>query len=229
MLMNPVIDFLGYMLFSSLDFFALYLLGLSLFSLSAASFKRELLYMMSISTLITYVFVIFDFYTFVPSLLITPVILTVLMKLLIVNKVTRIKKKWMYSVFVAVSSMLLYSVIQLVIAQLLIHYDFLILEDLGNSFSYKTYVAQTISSLIGIVISNYLIFKRGGFGFIFKSGKYRIYTLLSLVMLFIISFIYQVFESKQDSMLMLTLILALLCTASAIVLYLSYKQDDSEY
>lgn len=228
-MMNHVVNFLCFMLFSSFDFFTLYFVALSLFNINPIYYKKELIIIVSISTLVSYLFIQFDIYRYVPSFLVTLLIVTLLLKFFIINEYSRIKKKWLYTTFISIASVMIYALIQFALIAILVHFDFLTFNDLTNSFSYKTYITQSATSIIGCIISIYIISSKGGFGFIFKAGRYKLFTIITFLLLLITSILFQIFSNGTKSMHFFILIALVLSVSSIIVFYLSYKQDDSEY
>lgn len=233
MWMDHVVDFLGYMFFSSLDFFSLYLLGFALFNLHPISYKKELFTAVFSSTLLSYVFVITNVYDIIPSFLITPAIVAIAFKILIVNKMNRIeekkKKKWMYSIVISAICSFIYMAITSITVLLYVHYNYMELDNLSNSFSFETYLNQFSSSLIASSVAVFLIIRKGGFGFIFKKGEYKMFTIIAVILLLLNASVFYIFSSYEKTTPVLMLFAGLIIISTIIVLYLSYKQDDSEY
>lgn len=250
MMLDHVVHFLGYMLFSSLDFFALYLLCFGLYNIHPFDFKKEIIVVTISSTFISYVFVMIDVYSIVPSLLITPIILIIMLRIFVVSKMIRIKdianmkddkqdviklpkvfqsKKWMYSILISIGSSFIYFLITAFIVVLFTKYGFLKESELTNSFSLTTYANQGITSLIGTLIASFLIFRKGGFGFIFKTGRYKLLTFSAAILMIINSFVFFYLSKNSELYLMLTVIIGLVIISTIIVFYMSYQQDNEEY
>ncbi|QGQ97902.1 hypothetical protein EHS13_24945 [Paenibacillus psychroresistens] len=193
---------------------------LSLFNCKILHFKKEFLYSVIIITVVTYFITVWN----------STFVIVVMPPLLIFFLVFFFKESIIKSIIVVLSGLVVYASMQFGISTLAMHYGYLEMSDLDNSFGIKTYVMQTLSGTIAITIAIYLRIFNGGFGFSLKSKKkpYKIFLSATLVSFVLCSVSFIAFNtSSRNSLFNISGVLFVF--AAVLVLYLSYKRDTAEY
>lgn len=215
-----MLNFLGYIIFSSYEYCGIFLLMLSIFNCDVKENKKEFFVTIFLVTVISYVF----------TLIASQYVVLIITPLLIISVRYFFKEKIGKSFIIVLGGSAIYLAIQFGISRLAIHLNYLNINDLTSAFEVKSYVMQTLSSTIAITISIYLRIFHGGFGFSLKGRNkpYRVflYTTMWSFMLSIASFLS---FSLSKSISLLTITTVMFIVSSVIVIFLSYNRDRIEY
>lgn len=214
-------NFLTYMLFSGMEYVALLVLIFSVFSIRLGYYWKEIIVISISTTLLSYLLVIFNIYTYVPIPLLLSIVLSITFKRLFSVRYT-------YALVISISGLVLYGLIQGLILKLSIWYGILSPDALSDPFAIKSYIFQTAFALLTSSIAIYTILTRGGFGFSFRKKTNRVFIIL-LCCLFAMSLLtYSAFTITETTSI-LTISVVALVVSGIITLILSHKQDQIEY
>jgi hypothetical protein len=215
-------NFLIFILLSTIDFFSILLLGFVIFRIrfSAVKFKKMLIIGFILS-IISYLLNIFSLES------VSPIVQLIC---LVVLFIFTFKEKIKYSILVTCSSYILYGVIQGLLILLLNSYEILLISEL-IPFTNKAYLLQISTSLLVIIISLHIKRYNGGFSFIPHEPLKKIYRysnmLLIVVTIVAISTVSYIFYYGRnlDSFFYFLITLGSMLIASTVILLLLLKRD----
>jgi hypothetical protein len=215
-----MLDFFGYLLFSGFEYCGVLFLMLSLFNCKVFYYKKEFLYSVIVITIVSYFVTIWN----------STYVIVVIPSLMIFFLVYYFKENILKSIIVVLSGSVVYAALQYGITSFAIHYGYLSMADLDNTFAIKSYVMQTLSATIAITIAIYLRIFNGGFGFSLRSKQkpYKVFLAATLVSFILSALCLFAFNSSLRNSLF-NIAGVLFVVTSVLVLYLSYKRDSAEY
>lgn len=220
-MLENAVDFLGYMLFSSLEYFTIFFLIFALFNLYPSYYKKELLVITLLITLMSYLLVLTNVYKIVPIFVFTMPLISLSLYKILGNKL-------FHSVVITTIATFLYGIFQTCISALFISSSFLTLDSLTDPFSFKTYFMQSLCAFIGIAVAMVITLTRSGFGFSFSKGSYFIFSVITVILLVGISLMYYLIIYDRSLKMIYTSLFGLFASF-LILLYFSYKRDNYEY
>lgn len=218
-----MVDFLGYMLFSSFEYLAIFVLIFGFFNIDFSSYRKEIYLSIIGTTFISYILVILGVYNYVPlPLILVPILILVFVKIFEMPSAR--------STIVIIGGFLFYFAIQWIVSWVGVWLDVLQTGEISESFSRKTYMFQTLCSVIAISIGAYVKFTNGGFGFNLKSKKtnYKIFVCLTVAIILISSLACISFYIYETIALMIVASIATIVSV-VIFLYLSHRRDQIDY
>ncbi|MCM3273074.1 hypothetical protein [Paenibacillus elgii] len=216
-----MINFLSFMLFSSLEFFALIFLIFSLFTFKLKFYLKEFIFTSIFMTFVSYGFVITNLNDYI-------VILQIPILILLFRFIFK-EKKWLYASWIVVSGYISYICIQAMVALLFVFFKFQSVESTMDAFDYTSYTGQLISATIAITIAMYINVYGQSFGFTFRiTRKNPIYYLLSILSIIVAGISYYIFSIQQNFALII-LFASVIIILTSVLLYFSNKQDHEEF
>ncbi|GAV11379.1 hypothetical protein PBN151_1306 [Paenibacillus sp. NAIST15-1] len=216
-------DFLGYSLFSTLEYLGIFYMIFTLFSLHPSYHIIKLVTMSLIISILSYICVVFKIYDLIPAPLIT--ILTISMMIHFI-----IRKKVVYSFVITGAGVAIAAGIQLSTTGLFLLNNFLSIEQLSHSFGIKTYVIQSINTFAYFSISLISHHTHGRFGYSFRKGnEYKKFVVLALLLVVTISIFFIAFSFIDTTELTYLFLFIVVVLSAIIFLYLSNKQDEYEF
>lgn len=218
-----MLNFLGYMLFSSFEYCGIFLFILSVFTFDLRKFKIEFSLVVFSITLFSYFLVVLNLQNVIPL----PLIMIPCM-IFMTYKVFKQKLSW--TLVAVIGGTAIYGLMQFLISMYAIHLGYLNLNDLSVAFAIKSYVMQTLSAVIAISIAIYIRIFNGGFGFSLRAKKKK---YKALIYTFVISWItyclaFLAFNMTKNISILTTYGITLIAT-SLVIIYLSHKRDQIEY
>lgn len=217
-----VTDFLGYMIFSSLEYFAIYFLICSLFSLYPYQYKKELVILTGSTTLISYLLVVSQIYNVIPAPFISIPTIWLLLKL-------TLKQRWTFTFVISTIGFILSGLIQTAIIGIFMNLDYINSSNLADSFTHKTYFLQTINAITICAIALVIGLTKSGFGFSFRKGSSRGFIFISIVLLCAVGLSFDALYLHKNSNAVFLLFGGVILASSLILYYFSYKRDNFEY
>lgn len=216
-------NFLEYMLFSSFEYLAIFVLIFSFFNIDFRSYRWEILLSIIGVTFVSYLLVIAKMFDYVPLPLI-------LVPALILTFVKVFKMPLARSTIVIIGGFTFYFVVQWLVSLIGVGMDALSPDDLNKSFSTKTYSFQTLCAVLAISVGMYIKLTNGGFGFNLKSRKsnYKAFLYLTIAIILILGLVCISFYIYLSISLMIVATIVTI-VSSIIFLYLSHKRDQIEY
>ncbi|BBH18711.1 hypothetical protein Back11_00560 [Paenibacillus baekrokdamisoli] len=169
-------EFFLFMLFSLIESIALFSISFALYRLKFTQYLSPSLIMMIIINLVS-----FYLRKEVELADYAPVAILVLLVLFMMAVV---KMPAFWALFVSLSGILFFGLLQTVIIQLSV--DYLSLGQI-HTYAWKGYFLQTLTGLLGYSISNFM-YKRGiGFSFEFVQPLFKRVTLISMIVIILIA------------------------------------------
>lgn len=220
-MLSLISDFVFYMLFSSLEYFGLFLLTFSVFSLRFEYYWKEIIWLTLGFTLFSYLLVISNLYTYIPIPLIIVAVLTVICKGIL-------GKKYTYCLVIATGSVVLYGFLQAALINLAVYNDVLTYSDTLNAFGMAAYMFQSLCAIISTTIALYIRHYYCGFGFSFYKSSNNRFVFASVFLLVSSSIIYLISLNNQTAIVFIISVVALI-VSSVIIIYFCKKQDETEY
>ena len=216
-----MLNFLGFMFFSSLEFFTLMMIILSVFSIDVRYYKKEILLTTITMTLLSYLLTALNLYKVFPLPLIEIPALILLLRY-------SFQQKWRRSIIAVIGGFFFFGVIEYAISTLAVYMNYVTFSDMQEAFTLKGYVMESVFSVIGTSIAIYIKTFNGGFGFTFRKDKYKtfIYTSIGSMLLVLLNS-YALIATESLS-IFITLLITMIF-ASIIVFYFSYKRDVYEF
>lgn len=139
------------------------------------------------------------------------------------------KEKWIYSIWISVSGLFSYAVIQGIILLISIQFGFITAAETGQPFGFKTYLLQVLTSTIVTAIAVHIKINRQGFGFTFrikaKNPLYASVAGLAIVISSVCFYLYNVIPHHSYFYLAVSSFVFLFL----VLTYFSYKKDQSEF
>lgn len=216
-----MLNFLGYMVFSGFEYCGLIFLMLSIFNSDIRQYKKEFFTIVLVVTTITYVITIINSQIVIIFSLVT----------LILGLKLKMNQTFRRSLIIVFGGMIIYLTMQYCVSRLALHYGYLQMADMESPFAIKSYVMQTLSSILAITISIYLRIFHGGFGFSLRSSKvksYKIFLFTTILSLLLSASCFIAFvSSNKASFFNITGVMLL--SSSVLVFILSYQRDIIEY
>lgn len=216
-------NFLGYSVFSTLEYMGIFYMTFTLFSLYPKYHIKKLVISSLVISIFSYLCIVLNIYNYVP----VP-ILTVLTMFFITHSI--VGKKISYSFSVAGGGFLTAALVQLTVTGLFLNNGFLNIERLSDSFSLKTYTVQSLNILIFFSMALISHFLNVRFGYSFRKGKkYKKFVALTFSMLFIFVVVFTIFSfinANENTYLLMFIVIVI---SVIIFLYLSHKQDEHEF
>jgi hypothetical protein len=216
-------DFLKYMLFSGYEYLSIFFIITCYFNIDFKYYVKEIIIGVIVTTLLSYVLVIFNLFYIIPL----PIILVFLIAIILVKI---FKQGVLKSIVISISGFIINGLIQYLFSTLFLKLGYLTVDDLGVSFSQKTYIMQTIFGTVGIAIGLYTKLTNGGFGFTMSkkiSGRMG-FTYISVFLVVICSLSCLSFYLYKNISLLLSSLIVI-SVSVIIIFYLSYKRDTIEY
>jgi hypothetical protein len=214
-----MLDFIGYMTFSTFEYCAIIFFFLSIFKTNIKRYKKEFILTAVSVTLISYFITIIDQrFTSLTAIL------------LILSFRFMFHMKPIRSIVVVIGGAAIYGGLQWVILYVASHNGYITMQDMNSAFSVKTYVMQTLTSTIAITFSIYTRVVNGGFGFSLRSKKkpYRVFlytTIISFILSVscLLAFTYSLKGALFNASGVMFIV------SSAVIFFFSYKEDHAEY
>lgn len=218
-----MIDFSMYMLFSGLEYLAIFFLIFGFFNMNFKYYKVEIAIGVLSTTFVSYILVINSLQNYIAL----PLILIPLMVLILVRV---FKERIAKAIVISICGFAVYGLIQYSISYLLVKTGLLLSSDLVDVFSSLTYRSQVLISTVAISVGVFSKLTNGGFGFMLSKRvagvKWFIITNIILIIICgLVCISFYVFEIL--SLLLLGLITILLSVI--IIFYMSYRRDTAEY
>ncbi len=218
-----MVNFLMFMMVSVVEFFALMLLILSVFNFNIAAHRKEIILTAVIMSLLSYLLTIFNLNNVIPLPLIEiPVLIYLFIRVF--------KRKPLYSVITVIVGFLLLGAIEYGVVLLGVLMKYIVVSEIQEGFSQKGYALLTISSIVVITISIYIKTCVGGFGFMLRTTKAKVFSFLysTIAALFFSCIILYTLIRSQSLSMIVTLLISLV-VSSIVVIYLSNKRDQAEF
>jgi hypothetical protein len=216
-----MLNILGYFIFSGLEFFAITMLMLSMFSFNIKYYKKEIATTTITTTLLSYVLVILNLDSYIMFVMI--ITFFILFKFLYRGTIKR-------SIVVAVMGYILFIGIQVALALLAKKMNYLTTDDMTNPYSYKAYIFQSLDSTIMLMTAAHIHFFSGGFGFSLKSKSLRVKKLVYFAIFSAIVASIGLFSFVQfHHMYLLVSAFAVILLSVVILMILSIRQDHVEF
>jgi hypothetical protein len=218
-----MLNFLNYMLFSSIEYFGIFFLMLSVYRLNIVNYKKEIFFIVFLFTLSSYYLTIYGIYKIVPIPVIFLPFFTAIFVIIF-------KRKFWHSVIITIAGTVFYGALQTGIISLGIFLKVTNINDLDITFAVKTYVSQTISAVSAATIGCYIRIIKGGFGFSFrtKRTKNKTFIFVTIASIMIISTSLYLFYAVKNEIFFSISVLAFFSTSIAIA-YFSFKTDKVEF
>lgn len=214
-------NFIMYMIFSGLEFLAVFMIIFSLFNIDYRYYIKESLLGVSLVTIVSYFLTIWDLHKIVPMPLFLTMVISLLLKFLFLKKIK-------YASIVSIGASLLYGVIQWTVGNVAVSSLFISSNQINDPFSFKTYVMQSICTLIAVIIALYIKLCQGGFGFELRKGN-DTKLIASVITMFFISSILSHDRIVNGDVLGQYFILISLILSTTIFFVLSYNRDKYEF
>lgn len=238
--MDNFVDFVGYMFFSSLEYFALILTVLCMFRFQLKYFIKEMVITTVIVTLVSYILLISNMTPFIMP--INLIILVVIFRFFIVvtvdkNKaaknfwirVWRVIEKWLYPVWIIFAGTIAYTIIQFAIVLISMQSGVITAADLSQSYGWMTYLHQALIATITISIATWIKYTNGGFGFNFRTSFSKpLYTIIALISVLVWSVFFFLYASIEHH-IYFYLLLGSVVSLFIVALSFSYLKEQEEF
>ncbi|MFD0587712.1 hypothetical protein ACFQZE_06835 [Paenibacillus sp. GCM10027627] len=225
--MEHLVNFTGYMIFSSLEYFSIFFLIFSFFRLYPENYKKEIAYLTFGSTFFSYILVLLKIHNYIPlPLLIMPVVIYILKKIL--------DRKLRYAIISTVSGFIFFLSVQFIVISISIFFDISTTKTIHEPFILSSYFHQLIGSIITICIALFIKIFNGGYGFTFKkklsSSKSRLFLIVTLTLGLLSIINFTTFLLTESSSISGTILIATASLISVLIItYFSNKMDNIEY
>lgn len=184
-----MVDFFSYMLFSSIEYFAMLFLTLAIFRFDWKHYKKELIITSIAMQLIAYVLIVTD---------LAQIWQFIQLPLLYIAFVIIFKQKKLYSLWLVLGS-LSFLVVQMGVILVCLHFGLIQQSDLTQSFGCKVYSVQSIDSFVAMIVGAFIKYANQGFAYTFRSQlRKRLYITVALICLAVFSVGYYLFSSNTN-------------------------------